>query len=128
MLTSQLRRVLLVLVMQPSIWTFITPKSWHALQLALPWQLTVATVISFGICCMGKRPAEKLAGDAEPSDPIGGRVRARIAAAISNGGEPVVNRAGRSEDPGYQKNDDDQGHGQDYQTGNNEDQLLGPAG
>jgi len=57
---------LLVLVMQPAIWTSITPSSWHTMQLALPWQLTLATGISFGICCMGKRPQERPASDPEP--------------------------------------------------------------
>ena len=49
---------LIVLVMQKAVWTSITPQSWHDLKIAFPWQMLLATLIAFAVCCLGKQPRD----------------------------------------------------------------------
>jgi Na+/proline symporter len=50
---------LIVLVMQKAVWTSITPQSWHDLKIAFPWQMLLATLIAFAVCCLGKQPRDQ---------------------------------------------------------------------
>jgi SSS family solute:Na+ symporter len=54
---------LLVLLMQPAIWTHIAPSSLGDTTLALPWQLTIATGVSAIVCCLGKSQKAEVPGE-----------------------------------------------------------------
>ncbi len=44
-----------VLLFQKAVWVRVTPGAWHAHVPAGPWQMVVATVAAFGVCCLGRR-------------------------------------------------------------------------
>jgi SSS family transporter len=49
-----------VALLQPSVWTrwthwFDTTREWGDLKLAYPWHMMIATLLAFGVCCLGRR-------------------------------------------------------------------------
>ena len=47
-----------VLLMQGAFWdAWTAPLGWRGVRLSLSWQMLIGTLISFGVCCLARRPA-----------------------------------------------------------------------
>jgi hypothetical protein len=76
-----------IVLMQSAVWPLWAPSAWRAYRIAYPWQMFLATLLAFGVCCLGRTaPAEATCAAAAPS-PARARIGPRLVGSRADGSD-----------------------------------------